>query len=248
MKRAVTLYEFMPYGAPELIESRQRHLSRALAISSATALVLYALVGGLASLIQVTPSDPHRTVFVAGNFILPPPLVPMPPSAPAAPATHAAPPASPLAPPIPVPDVVAPPSDLPAPASANATGTGPSAVIGPSDVGTAPPGAEALPSPDAPVYVEELPMVVKRVVPDYPPLAKEAGVEGLVMVKVLVGKDGRVLDTRLVEKVQVRMLNDAALAAARQWVFTPGLANGRPVACWTAIPFRFRLHGAGDRR
>ena len=85
-------------------------------------------------------------------------------------------------------------------------------------------------------------MVVKRVVPEYPRFAKEAGVEGLVMVKVLVGKDGRVLDARLVEKFQVPMLNAAALEAARQWVFTPGLVTGRPVACWTAIPFRFRLH------
>jgi hypothetical protein len=29
--------------------------------------------------------------------------------------------------------------------------------------------------------------------------------------------------------------------AARQWVFTPGLANGKPVACWISIPFRFGL-------
>ena len=50
------------------------------------------------------------------------------------------------------------------------------------------------------------------------------------------------LDAVLAEKFQVPMLNEAALAAARQWVFTPGLANGRPVACWSAIPFRFRLH------
>jgi protein TonB len=236
------LYEFMPYGAPEIIESRQRHMSRALVITSATALALYALAGGLASLIQVTPSAPHRTVLDPGSYVLPPPLVPMLPPASAAPATQPARPTSPLAPPIPVPDAVAPPMDLPAPASVNATGTGPPAVLGPGDVGTAPAGAEALPSPDAPVYVEELPMVIRRVVPDYPPFATEAGVEGLVMVKVLVGKDGRVLDTRLVEKFQVPMLNAAALAAARQWVFTPGLANGRPVACWTAIPFRFRLH------
>lgn len=38
------------------------------------------------------------------------------------------------------------------------------------------------------------------------------------------------------------MLNESALAAARHWVFTPGLANGQPVACWTAIPFHFRLN------
>ncbi|MEK7823443.1 MAG: energy transducer TonB [Candidatus Eisenbacteria bacterium] len=242
MKRAVTLYEFMPYGAPELIESRQRHLSQALVISSATALVLYALAGGLVSLIKVTPPEPHRTVVDPRRFILPLPLVEVAPPAPALPAAHAARPTSPVAPPVPVPDPVAPPMDLPAPARADASGTGPAVVIGPSDVGTAPPGGDALPAPDVYIYVEHLPVVVRQVVPDYPPIAKDAGVEGVVMVKALVGKHGRVLDTRLVEKFQVPMLNAAALAAARQWVFTPGLANGRPVACWTAIPFRFRLH------
>jgi protein TonB len=240
MKHAVTLYEFMPYGAPELIESRQRHLSQALVITSAAALALCALAVGIASRIPGATTEAHVTVIEPQTFVVPPPLVPAPPSAPA-PVTHAAPTTSPLAPPVPVPDVVAPRIDLPSPTIANA-GTGPPAVIGSTDVGAASTGAEVLPSPDAPVYVEELPMVVKRVVPEYPRIAKDFGVEGLVMVKVLVGKDGHVLDTRLVEKFQVPMLNTAALEAARQWVFTPGLASGRPVACWTAIPFRFTLH------
>jgi protein TonB len=241
MKHAVTLYEFMPYGAPELIESRQRHMSQALVITSAAALAFCALAGGIASRIPVPTTEPHVTVIEPQSFVLPPPLVPPPPSAPAPP-TRAATPTKPFAAPVPVPDAVAPRIDPPAPASANVTGTGPPVVIGTNDVGTAPMGAEVLPLPDAPVYVEELPTVVKRVVPEYPRIAKEFGVEGLVMVKVLVGKDGRVLDTRLVEKFQVPMLNTAALEAARRWVFTPGLASGRPVACWTAIPFRFRLH------
>ncbi len=38
------------------------------------------------------------------------------------------------------------------------------------------------------------------------------------------------------------MLNDAALAAARLWVFKPALVNNQPVAVWTAIPFSFGLH------
>jgi len=40
----------------------------------------------------------------------------------------------------------------------------------------------------------------------------------------------------------VPLLNDVALAAARRWVFTPALSNGKPVAVWTAIPFHFRLN------
>ena len=61
------------------------------------------------------------------------------------------------------------------------------------------------------------------------------------MVHVLIGTDGRVREERVEPKIHVPMLDEAALDAARQRVFTPGLAQGHPVACWTAIPFRFRL-------
>jgi len=55
---------------------------------------------------------------------------------------------------------------------------------------------------------------------------------------VLVGIDGRVRDAR-VER-SVALLDSAALAAARQWVFRPGLTEeGRPIPVWVAIPMRF---------
>ena len=91
-------------------------------------------------------------------------------------------------------------------------------------------------------WVEELPVPVTQVKPTYPSIAQQAGVEGLVVVKALVGKNGRVLDVRLDDRRHVPLLNDVALAAARLWLFTPALANGKPVAVWTAIPFHFRLN------
>jgi protein TonB len=78
--------------------------------------------------------------------------------------------------------------------------------------------------------------------PDYPDLAREAGVEGLVVVHALIGKDGRVLRVELDPKKNVLMLNAAALEAAMKWKFTPALANGHPVVVWYAIPFKFVLH------
>ena len=171
--------------------------------------------------------------------MIPPLLHPVAPLVPQVPVARAR-PAAGL--PVPVPDISAPPTDVLAPTPAVATAPGTPGAIGPSDGANPAHGEDVLPSLDAPVYVEELPAVVKEVKPVYPQFARDAGVEGLVLVKVLVGKDGRVLDARLSEKDQVPMLNEAALDAARQWRFTPGLANGRPVVCWTAIPFRFRLH------
>ena len=77
--------------------------------------------------------------------------------------------------------------------------------------------------------------------PEYPAIAKEAGVSGLVVAHLLVGRDGHVLDVRIDEQHSVLMLNEAAVRAARQWVFKPALANNRPVAVWVAVPFNFRL-------
>jgi outer membrane biosynthesis protein TonB len=46
-------------------------------------------------------------------------------------------------------------------------------------------------------YVEELPEVIEKVAPAYPEAARKRGVEGVVIVQALVGRDGRVDRTRL---------------------------------------------------
>jgi protein TonB len=62
----------------------------------------------------------------------------------------------------------------------------------------------------------------------------------MVTLRVLVGLDGRVKDVSVDRGSP--LLDAAAIAAARQWVFTPALSNGRPVMVWVAIPVRFSLH------
>lgn len=99
---------------------------------------------------------------------------------------------------------------------------------------------EVLPSPDEFVPVEEQPVLVEMKPPDYPSLAREAGIEGTVIVRVLVGKDGKVKDAILGKGVNA-VLDEAALAAARHYVFKPAIQNKNPVAVWVAIPFRFSL-------
>lgn len=105
-----------------------------------------------------------------------------------------------------------------------------------------PPIIVAPPSEETPkfgdyVYVEELPEAILRPAPVYPEEAKRAGIAGTVMIQVLVGKDGRVRDTRIVKSIP--MLDQAAIDCARQWVFKPALAKGQPVAVWVAVPVRF---------
>jgi TonB family protein len=56
-----------------------------------------------------------------------------------------------------------------------------------------------------------------------------------------VGKDGRVLDVVTAPGGSIPLLDDAALEAARRWVFKPALANGHPVIVWVALRFDFSL-------
>jgi len=240
MQPAVPLYEFMPYGAPDLIASRRRHLSRALWLASTMALAFYALSRGVAALIPVAAVEQQPTIIVDPRMWEP--VVPRPPAvAPEAPIRKPAPSIHDQAPPLPVPDPLAPASE---PTASGADRPGPVETSTPTtstDVGGTALEPETLPACDEPVSMEQLPVAIREVKPIYPQIAIDAGVEGPVTVYVLVGKNGRVLKAQLAERFQVPMLNESALAAARQWVFTPGYANGKPVACWMAIPFRFRL-------
>jgi protein TonB len=89
------------------------------------------------------------------------------------------------------------------------------------------------PKPGDYVFVEELPETITKVQPENP----SCGAQGTVLIQALVGKDGRVKDTRVVGSIPC--LDEAARSAVRQWVFKPALAKGSPVAVWVAVPVRF---------
>jgi periplasmic protein TonB len=97
------------------------------------------------------------------------------------------------------------------------------------------------PPPDFVPYEKE-PTVVKRIEPKYPELALRAGLEGNVFVKVWVDKEGKVRKVVLL-KSDAPIFEEAAIAAAQQWVFTPAVMQKGPVSVWVSIPFRFRLTG-----
>ncbi len=99
---------------------------------------------------------------------------------------------------------------------------------------------DALPPPDEFVPFETPPAAVTRIQPDYPELARKAGIEGTVLIKILVDKQGRVRDAILLRGVGAG-LDEAALEAIRKWVYTPAIQNSRPVAVWVAQPVLFRL-------
>jgi protein TonB len=77
--------------------------------------------------------------------------------------------------------------------------------------------------------------------PVYPARAQERGEEGTVALRLLVGGDGATLEIRLHRSSGNRLLDEAALAAARRWEVEPPVVGGRRAAAWVEVPVRFRL-------
>jgi protein TonB len=87
--------------------------------------------------------------------------------------------------------------------------------------------------------VEDKPTLTHSVTPEYPLIALKAGIQDVVLVRVLIGKDGLVKEASVMRGKEV--FHASALEAVRQYVFSPALQNDKPVPVWMALPIRFRL-------
>jgi TonB family protein len=75
--------------------------------------------------------------------------------------------------------------------------------------------------------------------PVYPPIAQSARVQGVVILETRIEPDGGVSDVRVLRSIP--LLDEAAVAAVRQWRFTPTLLNGEPVAVIMTTTVNFTL-------
>ena len=89
--------------------------------------------------------------------------------------------------------------------------------------------------------VEKFPVPVVSPAPTYPEVARRAGIEGTVWVRIWVTKEGKAKKAEIL-KSDSDLFDQSALDAAMHWVFTPAVMNNGPVAVWVSIPFRFKLH------
>jgi TonB family protein len=80
------------------------------------------------------------------------------------------------------------------------------------------------------IYYEVRPAKLNGPPPSYPAAARTAGIRGTVVLHVLVGRDGRVKNVKVIRGV--KGLDDAATEAVSHWVYKPALDNNRPVAVW----------------
>ena len=76
----------------------------------------------------------------------------------------------------------------------------------------------------------------------YPEIARNAKIEGVVILEATIDERGVVTDARVLRSVP--LLDPAALTALKQWRYTPTLLNGVPVRVLMTVTFRFSL---GDR-
>lgn len=95
------------------------------------------------------------------------------------------------------------------------------------------------------VVVEEMPEIIGGIAAlnkllEYPQLARQAGLEGLVVVKVVVEPDGTVSNPEVMRSAG-DLLDQSAVKAVSQLRFKPGKQRGSPVRVSYAVPVRFRL-------
>jgi protein TonB len=91
--------------------------------------------------------------------------------------------------------------------------------------------------------VEVKPQPINIPLPQYPELARQAGIEGQAVVKALVDVDGSIMAVQILKSSGNQMLDEAALAAARKSKFTPAKQRDKFVRVWVSIPIRFKLTG-----
>jgi protein TonB len=84
-------------------------------------------------------------------------------------------------------------------------------------------------------------LLIKKVQPNYPPLARQARIQGTVLLQAEISKDGTIENLRLISGHP--MLAPAAIEAVKQWRYKPYMLNGEPVAVETQVQVNFTLSG-----
>lgn len=81
---------------------------------------------------------------------------------------------------------------------------------------------------------------VWKLIGRYPQIAKDAGIQGTVVVRVLVDKEGKYMRHVILRKVHPMLTSvvEKGLPALR---FTPAMLHGVPIMYWVNLPFKFRL-------
>jgi protein TonB len=83
------------------------------------------------------------------------------------------------------------------------------------------------------------PKKLKDVKPVYPQIATQARVQGVVILECTISPQGKVVDVKVLRGIP--LLDQAAIDAVKQWVYTPTLLNGVPVPVIMTVTVNFKL-------
>jgi protein TonB len=101
---------------------------------------------------------------------------------------------------------------------------------------------EVIPASDVFTAYEVPPHPIVAPKPDYPEMAKTAGVKGKVVVKVFVDKKGEVRKCEIMKATPPGLgFEEEACKAIQKWKFTPAIQQNSPVGVWVAIPINFEF-------
>jgi len=84
-------------------------------------------------------------------------------------------------------------------------------------------------------------LLLRKVQPNYPPLARQARIQGVVVLQAEISKEGNIQNLQLISGHT--MLAPAAIEAVKQWKYKPYLLNGEPVEVETQVQVNFTLAG-----
>jgi protein TonB len=84
-------------------------------------------------------------------------------------------------------------------------------------------------------------LLMYRIEPTYPPIARAAHIQGAVVLAAIIDKDGSIQNLQVVSGHP--MLAPAAIEAVKQWRYKPFLLNGQPFEVETTVTVNFQLRG-----
>jgi periplasmic protein TonB len=191
------------------------------------------------------PSSVVRAFFVEPSAPPPPPPPPPPPSARPAVVARVANTApvnsSAFTAPVEIPDEVRPEESVDLGVEGGVAGGVEGGVAG-GVVGGVVGGLGAAPPPVAAVRVGgqiKEPKKLRNVPPVYPPIARQARIQGTVVLECTISPHGKVTDVRVVKSIP--LLDASAMEAVKQWVYTPTLLNGVPVPVIMTVTVNFTI-------
>jgi protein TonB len=238
----------------DLITGNVTHAPRPRATPVMVSIAVHAaLVGAVlvGTLVFVTAPVPELSMMMA--FVAPPPLPP-PPAPPARPpekAESSKPSSAPadVAPVAPPGEIAAEPAVEDEEEIGGVEGGVPGGITGGVVGGVIAEMPPPLPPPPPPPEVPRGPVrvggqikeptLIHRVDPEYPLLAQVSQIEGVVILEAIVDQEGRVEGLKVLRSAPV--FDQAALAAVRQWRYSPVILNGRPERFILTVVVSFRL-------